>query len=279
MTGYPADHHPCRRAARPDADRAARSSTSIARRRQDHRSCSRNLRCTAATRRSDQRTALTSARPAAEPAQHPRRRPLPVLRPRRRPACRSRPPTASSMATALRAGLKQIIAERRQADLGASGLGRLVVGGRPHLGSARRGRRSRRSASSSPARRHCSRRRDRDAARPARRHRSSSISAQQSQRRRNRPVHASRCPMAPARTSRSPPPTRRRRRRRVHDRRDRRPPPRPTCRPPSPRRSARSRTPRCPRLRRSRPATTSSISTPPTRRSGSLARRSTPRPR
>ena len=59
-------------------------------------------------------------------AQHRGRRPLSVLRPRRRSGRRSRPPITSSTATALKAGLKQIIDERRQADLGASGLGRLV---------------------------------------------------------------------------------------------------------------------------------------------------------
>ncbi len=51
-----------------------------------------------------------------------------------------------------RAGLKQVIAERNQADLGASGLGRLAISRADgDLGAARRRRGSRRSGSSSPA--------------------------------------------------------------------------------------------------------------------------------
>ena len=42
----------------------------------------------------------------------------------------------------LKAGLKQVIDERRQADLGTSGLGRLTVGAERHVGVADRGCRS-----------------------------------------------------------------------------------------------------------------------------------------
>ena len=50
-----------------------------------------------------------------------------------------------------RAGLKQIIAERKQADLGADGLGRLVISAPTTTSVPSPKTRSRRSASSSPA--------------------------------------------------------------------------------------------------------------------------------
>ena len=49
---------------------------------------------------------------------------FPGARPTRR---RSRPPITSSTATARAPGFKQVLAERNQADLGANGLGRLVI--------------------------------------------------------------------------------------------------------------------------------------------------------
>ena len=61
------------------------------------------------------------------PAQHAGRRPLPVLRPRRATSRRSRRSSTSWMATARAPASSRSIAERNQADLGASGLGRLVI--------------------------------------------------------------------------------------------------------------------------------------------------------
>ena len=98
------------------------------------RSCCRSSRWRAARRGT--RNRRSSARPAGRHAQHRRRRPLPVFRAQRRPAAVD---TTDHILNGdgLKAGLRQLINERRQADLGASGLGRLVSvassGGRRHL--------------------------------------------------------------------------------------------------------------------------------------------------
>ena len=139
------------------------------------------------------------ARPAGRHAQHRRRRPLPVLRPQRRPdAGRDHRPHPQRRRPA--AGLKQVIDERRQADLGASGLGRLRVGApggdrgvaRPRMPVAVRLQARRRH--------HDHRGRDRDRADRRAAGDDGRSRAGQSERRRHRHVHASRCRTAPPAT-------------------------------------------------------------------------------
>ena len=151
IAGYQQHDHPGRRAARPGADRA-----DAVRQRRRRRPRSTVLQSQYAlhggTQTQDQNERQGHARFAARPAQHARptgaicfpaaasiRPPVEIRRPH--PQRRWRP-----------AGLKQIIDERRQADLGASGLGRLVIGApTADCDVARPRMRSRRSASSSPA--------------------------------------------------------------------------------------------------------------------------------
>ena len=123
--GLPVDRHPGRGAARSDADRAV----AVLQRLADEQGHDPAIAVPAGGRHPDagpeEHGRYTEF--AAGLAQHLRRRPLPVFRPRRR---------SDSVESAdhilngdgLKAGLKQIIDERKQADLGAGGLGRLTVG-------------------------------------------------------------------------------------------------------------------------------------------------------
>ena len=279
ISRLPGHHHPGRRAARPDADRA----DAVQQRRRSRpraRSCNRSTRSTAPARPQDQTNATGHARPAARHAQHRGRRPLPVLRPRRRSAAGRHRPITSSTATALKAGLKQVIDERRQADLGASGLGRLAVGAPAATGVA--SPRMRVSpfgfklvgATTTIARRHrhaAGRRAAVDVGRSRRR--PIRTPATPSSSRFTLPDGTSRDLTLTATTSATPGPgqftiganstaTAANLQAALH---------------PGPRHAGQHRAGR--RRPRSPPATISSTPTPPIRRSGSTARRSTPRPR
>ncbi len=191
-------HHPGRRAARSDADRAdairqrlaadqdhdpaiaVRAARRHARRRIRTTSKARSISCSACSTPSADGRYLFSGRavdqPPVETTDH-------ILN-----------------GDGLKAGLKQIIDERRQADLGASGLGRLVVGA-PAGAST-----SLTEDAVSPfgfklaGVDHDHRRRDRDRRRPARRPRCRSISARPIRTPARPSSSPSRCRTAPAAT-------------------------------------------------------------------------------
>ena len=114
-------------------------------------------RSRATARRIAQSTAYSEPRRDARPAQHPGRRPLHVLRARA-----ADQPSVASLEHIMdgdgaRAGFKQIVSERKQADLGADGLGRAGdLGADRDLGAG--GGRSRRLAVRLQARRASTRR-------------------------------------------------------------------------------------------------------------------------